>query len=195
MGVFHLRDIFRTTHRDDPSAPDSSFRPKIDKPVGKLYHVEIVLDQHQRVALLEKPVENFRQLPYVLEVETGRRLVQHIHLLPGFLSRQRQLARDLDALRFGAFVAVSDVSFEVKKVPPKSQVKVVWSGPSKKEISEEQKQITSGTGAVSFEMKDTAGLATGDYLVEFFSQDPGGAPEKWSSLGHKPFRVGPKQPS
>jgi hypothetical protein len=87
------------------------------------------------------------------------------------------------------------MSFEVKKVPPKSQVKVVWSGPSKREVSEERKQVASGTGAVSFEMKDTAGLATGDYLVEFFSQDPGGAPEKWSSLGNKPFRVGPKRPS
>lgn len=84
------------------------------------------------------------------------------------------------------------LSFEVKKVPPKSRVKVVWSGPSKGEISQEQKQIASGAGAVNFEMKHTAGLATGDYLVEFFSQDPGGAPEKWSSLGHKPFRVGSK---
>jgi hypothetical protein len=87
------------------------------------------------------------------------------------------------------------MSFEVRKVPPKSQVKVVWSDPSKKEISQEQKQIVSGTGAVSFEMKNTARLATGDYLVEFFSPDPAGAPEKWSSLGHKPFRVGPKGPS
>jgi hypothetical protein len=87
------------------------------------------------------------------------------------------------------------MSFEVKKVPPKSPVKVVWSGPSKTEISQEQKPVASGTGAVSFEMKDTASLAAGDYLVEFFAQDPGGMPGKWSSLGHKPFRVGPKRPS
>jgi hypothetical protein len=86
------------------------------------------------------------------------------------------------------------VSFEVRKVPPKSPVKVVWSGPSKTEISQEQKPIASGTGAVSFELKDTAGLAAGDYLVEFFCQDSG-APEKWLSLGHKPFRIGRKQPS
>ena len=87
------------------------------------------------------------------------------------------------------------MSFEVKKVPPNSQVKVVWSGPSKTEISQEQKRIASGTGAVSFEMKNTAGLAAGDYLVEFFSRDPGGAPEKWLSLGHKPFKIGPERPS
>src|SRR5882762_8798116 len=58
-----------------------------------------LLDQHQRVTLLEKPVENFRQLPNVLQMEARRRLVQHVQLLAGFLSRQRQLARDLDALR------------------------------------------------------------------------------------------------
>src|SRR6476646_3882710 len=35
-------------------------------------------------------------------MQAGRRLVQHVHLLPGFLPRQRQLARDLDALRLSA---------------------------------------------------------------------------------------------
>lgn len=85
------------------------------------------------------------------------------------------------------------MSFEVKKVPPKSRVKVVWTDSSKRQISEEQKEIASATGAVSFEMKDAAGLAAGDYLVEFFSQVPD-APDKWLSLGHKQFRVGPKRP-
>lgn len=81
------------------------------------------------------------------------------------------------------------MSFEVKKVPPKSRVKVVWTDSSKKQISLEQKEISSGTGAVSFEMRDAGGLPAGDYLVEFFTQVPD-APEKWLSLGHKSFRVG-----
>ncbi len=87
------------------------------------------------------------------------------------------------------------ISFEVKKAPPKPQAKVVWSDSSRRKISEEQKEIPSGNGAVSFELKNAAGLAMGDDLVEFFRGDSGEAPEKWSGLGHKSFRVGPKRPS
>ncbi len=87
------------------------------------------------------------------------------------------------------------ISFEVKKAPPKSQAKVVWSDSSKRKISEEQKEIPSGTGAVSFELKDAKDLAIGDYLVEFFCGDSGEALAKWSGVGHKPFRVGPKRTS
>jgi len=87
------------------------------------------------------------------------------------------------------------LSFEVRKSPPKSQVKVVWTESSGRKISEEQKEIPSGTGAVSFELKEAAGLQMGDYLVEFFCREPGEAPGKWSGLGHKPFRVGSKRKS
>jgi hypothetical protein len=87
------------------------------------------------------------------------------------------------------------ISFGVKNVPPKSQVKVVWSDSSKRKISEEQKQLAPATGLVSFEMKGAAGLAIGDYAVEFYYGDPGVAPEKWLSLGGHPIRVGWKRPS
>jgi hypothetical protein len=85
------------------------------------------------------------------------------------------------------------ISFEVKNVPPKSSAKVVWSDSSGRKISEEQKQIASGSGAVSFELKG-AGLAVGDYSVQFFHGDQGEAPEKWLSLGANTFQIGPKRP-
>ena len=87
------------------------------------------------------------------------------------------------------------ISFEVKNVPSTSQAKVVWSDSSKKKMSEEQKQLAAGTGAATFEMKGAAGLATGDYSVEFFYRDPSETPEKWWSLGSHPIRVGPRRPS
>jgi hypothetical protein len=86
------------------------------------------------------------------------------------------------------------ISFEVRKAPRKSQVKAVWKDSSGRKIAEEQQEVPTGTGAMTFELKDAASLQMGDYLVEFFSKDSG-APEKWSDMGHKPFRVGPKRPA
>lgn len=87
------------------------------------------------------------------------------------------------------------ISFEVKNLPPKSQARVVWNDSSKRKISEENKQPASGTGAVSFQMKGAPDLEVGDYLVELFYGDPDPAPGKWTSLGTKSIRVGPKRPS
>jgi len=64
----HPRDILGASHRNHSSTTDSAFRTKIDHPVGELDYIEIVLDQHQRMTLLQKAIENFRQLPDVLQV-------------------------------------------------------------------------------------------------------------------------------
>ena len=84
------------------------------------------------------------------------------------------------------------VSFEVKNVPAKAHVKAVWNDSSKKKISEEQKAPASG-GAVSFQLKGGPTLPDGDYVVEFYYGDPDPAPGKWTFLGTKGFRVGPKR--
>jgi hypothetical protein len=85
------------------------------------------------------------------------------------------------------------VSFEVKNVPAKSQVKAVWNDSSKKKVSEEQKPPGSGSGAASFQLKGGPGVPEGDYVVEFFYGDPDPAPGKWTFLGTKAFHVGPKR--
>ena len=85
------------------------------------------------------------------------------------------------------------MSFEAKNLPAKSRVKAVWSDSSKRKISEEQKEPASG-GAVSFQLKGAPDLATGEYLVEIFYGDAEPAPGKWTFLGSKTFRVGPKRP-
>jgi hypothetical protein len=99
---------------------------------------------------------------------------------------------ETDSFRQGDPISIS---FEVKNPPPKSQARVVWSDSSKRKISEEQKQPASGTGAVSFQMKRAQDLEVGEYLVELFYGDSDPAPGKWTSLGTKSFRVGPKRPS
>src|SRR5438552_15555086 len=97
-----LGDFFRRSHRDEFSAVYSALRSEIDHPVGELDHVEIVLDENECVALLEKPVEDPPQLLDVFEVKTCCRLVHHIEAPSRLSSRQRELARDLDALRLSS---------------------------------------------------------------------------------------------
>ncbi len=119
--------------------------------------------------------------PYVAKFRIGRAV-----------GSDRKVTLETDSFAQGDPVYLS---FEVKKSPPNSLVKVVWADSSGRKVSEEQKEIPSGTGAVSFELKDAAGLQTGDYMVEFFCRESGDAPGKWSGLGHKPFRVGSKRRS
>ena len=118
--------------------------------------------------------------PYMTKFRIGRAVAS-----------DRRVTVETDSFRQGDPIYIS---FEVKNVPPKSQARVVWSDSFKKKISEEQKPLASGAGAVSFEMKDAANVAPGDYLVEFFYGDREGAPEKWWWLGSKGFQVGQKRP-
>jgi len=85
------------------------------------------------------------------------------------------------------------VSFEVKNVPAQSQVKAVWNDSTKKKISEEQK-LPAGGGAVAFQLKGGPTLPDGDYVVEFLYGTPDPPPGKWTFLGTKSFKVGPKRP-
>lgn len=87
------------------------------------------------------------------------------------------------------------ISFEVKNVPSKSVARVVWADSSNQKLSEEQKPLASGTGAVSFEMKGARDLPIGNYYVSFFYGDPGEVPERWTNLGSHPIRVGAKRAS
>ena len=81
-----------------PREPPSG--PHVDQPVGGLDHVEVVLDHHDRVALVDQPAEHAEQLADVLEVQAGGRLVEHVERAAG--GPLLQLAGELDALRLAA---------------------------------------------------------------------------------------------
>ena len=56
----------------------AAFGTEIDDPVGDLDHVEVVLDDHQRVAGFEQLAERGEQLGDVVEVQAGGRLVEDV---------------------------------------------------------------------------------------------------------------------
>ena len=100
VAVGDLRHLLRRPLGDDPAAVLASLGPQVEDPVGRLDHVEIVLDDDHGVALLLEPVEHLQQLLDVVEVQPGGRLVEDVKRLAGALLDQ--LARQLDALGLAA---------------------------------------------------------------------------------------------
>ena len=93
-------DRLRRALGDDPPAAVAALRPEVDDPVGGLDDVEVVLDDEDRVAAVDEPVEDLEQLLDVGEVEAGGRLVEDVERPAG--RPPRELGRELDALRLAA---------------------------------------------------------------------------------------------
>ena len=70
-----------------PSSPqprlhaNSPIRPQVHNPVRRLNHVEIVLDHHHRIALLDQAVEDLQEFAHVLKVQARGGLIQNIERL------------------------------------------------------------------------------------------------------------------
>src|SRR5204863_739921 len=66
------RHHFRSALSDDAAAAAPPFRTEIDHVIGRLDDVEVVLDDHDRVALVDELVEHVEQLVRVGEMEARR---------------------------------------------------------------------------------------------------------------------------
>ena len=51
-------DLFGGALGHDPSAAGTSFRPKVDHPIGRLDHVQIVFHDDDCVSLIDEPVQD-----------------------------------------------------------------------------------------------------------------------------------------
>ena len=73
-----LQILGRALEYHIPSAV-SGLGTEVDNPVGTLYDVHVVLDDHYRVTLRYEGTECLEQSVYVVEVESRRRLVEDEH--------------------------------------------------------------------------------------------------------------------
>ena len=85
---------------DDQTAAVAALGAHVDDPVGGLDDIEVVLDDDDRVALVDQAGQHRDQLADVLEVQTGGRLVQDVDRAAG--GALLQLAGELHALRLAA---------------------------------------------------------------------------------------------
>jgi hypothetical protein len=73
-----LQELLGRRRQHHAPAAVSSLGPEVHDPVGLGDHVEVVLDQDDRVARVDQPVQHPDQLLHVGHVQADGRLVQHI---------------------------------------------------------------------------------------------------------------------
>ena len=81
--TFHLHNLFRSASRDHFAAANSAVGAEVDKVVGGLYHVKVVLDHDYRIARVDKLLEHIESFMHVGKMQPGRRLVEDVDRLAG----------------------------------------------------------------------------------------------------------------
>src|SRR5664280_610659 len=101
-GVVRLEggDFFGCAGGDDLPAAQASFRAKVDDPVGRFDHVEVVLDHQHGIAQVDQPAQYDQQFADIVKVQSGGRLVEDVHGFSGIDAAQ--LGGQLDALGLAA---------------------------------------------------------------------------------------------
>jgi hypothetical protein len=89
-------NIIRRSNAHNLPTRIAALRPEIDDPVGRRDHVEVVLDDDERVTRGDQLSKRSEQLCDVVKVQTGRRFVEE-EQLP--LSRLRERVRVRAAVR------------------------------------------------------------------------------------------------
>ena len=100
MRALDLGDILRRTGRHDLAAAAAALGAEVDDPVRAFDDIEVVLDDHDRVAGIAQAVEHLEQLRDIVEVQARRRLVEDVERAPGVALAE--LLRELHALRLAA---------------------------------------------------------------------------------------------
>src|SRR2546425_9077826 len=91
-------ELFRRAGGHHASTIVAALGSEIDDPVGGFDHVEVVLDDHDRVALIHELVQHVEQTLDVGEVQPGGRLVEDVQ---GASRRStRQFGHKLHSLSF-----------------------------------------------------------------------------------------------
>jgi hypothetical protein len=62
--------------RNNFPTPIASVGAQVNDPIGGLHYVEVVLDDQHRVASIDESLEHLEQHSHVVEMQTGRRLVE-----------------------------------------------------------------------------------------------------------------------
>src|SRR5690606_40386765 len=98
--ALNLGDVLGRARRHDLFTAGAAFGTHVDEPVGGLDDVEVVLDDHHGVALVDQALEHADQFADVFEVQPGGRFVEDVDRLTG--RALLQLRGELDPLRLAA---------------------------------------------------------------------------------------------
>jgi hypothetical protein len=132
--------IFRSPLRHETASPLAPFRPEIDDVIRRLDNVEVVLDDHDRIAVIHELVQDVEQLVSVIEVQPGRWLVEDVKSAAG--PAARELLGELHALRLAT--AQSGRRLPQLDVPEPDILKRPQFVGNRREVFEERQRLIDG---------------------------------------------------
>ena len=86
--------------RNDATSSVSAFGTEVDEPIGRLDHIKIVLDNQDRVALINESFQHGEQSGDILEMQPSCGLVEHVQGMPRWSATE--LGGQLDSLRLAS---------------------------------------------------------------------------------------------
>ena len=69
MAVRMSCDLFRGAAYQDLSTAGSAFRTEIDDPVSRLYHIQVMFDDHYGVAMITQAMQHSEQVLNILAMQ------------------------------------------------------------------------------------------------------------------------------
>ncbi len=88
MAGFHLRHVLGGAGGNDLPAAIAAFGTDVDDPIGGFDHIEVMLDDDDRIALIDQFVQHFQKFAHILKVQARRGFVQDIKRSPGGPARE-----------------------------------------------------------------------------------------------------------
>ena len=70
--------MFGCSGNNDFSSPAATFRSQVNDPIGSFDHVKVMFDDEEGIARGPQFEEHFQQLGHVMEMQSGRRLIQNV---------------------------------------------------------------------------------------------------------------------
>ena len=83
MRLRYFRHLFRRSNRDHFAAVITRFRTEIDNPICAFDDFEVMLDHHDRMSAIDQSLEQTQQHRDVVEMQSGRRLVEDKEIANG----------------------------------------------------------------------------------------------------------------
>ena len=93
-------DFFWRALGNDLAAAVTSLGPKVEDPVGGFDYIEIMLDDHNGIPLIDQCMKHVEQLANIVEMQSGGWFIEDIQGLAG--CPPRQFLGQLNPLRFAA---------------------------------------------------------------------------------------------
>ena len=92
--------LFRGAFGDDVAAARAALGAEVYDPVRGFDHVQVMLDDHDGIAVIAQPMQDFEQLLNIVEMQAGRGFVEDIQGLAGVALGQ--FPGEFDPLRLAA---------------------------------------------------------------------------------------------